>query len=97
MEVFKHTLKDTVVLEVEIENLNEEATDIELVLYQKTSAKGLVDEIKKISPTDIKDNKIIFKFDTDDFLTRPRTYYGRFSINNNNNKLNIFYKFKARY
>jgi hypothetical protein len=97
MQVFKHAVNDTVVLEVEIENLENDITDTELILYSKTSSKGLIDEIKRVPPKDIDGNKIIFHFDTDDITNKPKTYYGRVYIETEDSKLNIYYKLKAKY
>ena len=97
MEVFKHAVSDTVVLEVEIEDLENEITDTELILYQKTSYDGLIGEIKRVSPKDIDNNKIVFHFETEDITTKPKTYYGRVFITTKENKLNIYYKIKAKY
>jgi len=97
MIIFKHKVRDTVTLNVEIDNLSSNASNIKLTLYRKNMAQGLSDKIKEVSPQSIDGNKITFVYNTNDFLTRPTTYYGWFTINNNGVIINTYYKIKAQY
>jgi len=93
----KHNVRDTITLDVDVENLSDNATDIVLTLYKYSTSDGLSGEIKKVYPTSVDGDKITFIYNTNDFLTKPTTYYGWFTVNNNGIILNIYYRFRATY
>lgn len=97
MTSISHKVKDTVTIEVTVDNLTDNYTIPELNLFRKKTRQGFEELIKTITPTKNIDNKFIFIYNTEDFTKYPMTYYGHFSINNNGIILNIYYKIKATY
>ena len=94
---FKHNVKNTITLDVKVENLSDDASDIKLVLYRYSTSDGLKEEIKTIYPDHIDGDTIIFIFNTNDFLYKPTTYYAWFTVNNNGIIINSYYRIRAVY
>jgi len=97
MDKIEHTVGDTVILKVTVNDLSDNYSDVSLKLYRRIGINGLTDLIKEVLPKERNGNTFIFEYNTNDFIKKPLTYYGHFSISNDGKILNIFYKFKAKY
>ena len=97
MQKIEHKVGDTVTIEVTIDNLSDNYEDAKLTLYRYNKSTGLTGEIKSLIPSDKVDNKFTFMYNTDDFMSKPMTYYGHFYIDNDGLIMNNYYKIRARY
>ena len=92
------TIGNTIDMDIEVDGMSDNPTDISLTLFRKKEFEfGLLDEIIKMSPVSITAGVALFVFDTDSITNISTTIYGRFMVNDNEKKINAYFTLKFVY
>jgi hypothetical protein len=98
MENLEVTVGNTVDFFVDVEGMENDPTEAKLYLYRKKEfPDGLTDLIEVLEPSSISGQTILFTFDTDAMAPHPMSIYGRFFVNDQNKKINAYFKLKFTY
>lgn len=98
MEKMYVTIGNTIDMDIEVDGMSDNPTDISLTLFRKKEfSLGLTDEIVKMSPTSISSGIALFVFNTDTITNTSTTIYGRFMVEDAEKKINAYFSMKFVY
>ncbi len=92
------TIGNTIDMDIEVDGMSDNPTDIFLTLFRKKDFTiGLTEEIVKMSPVSISEGVALFVFDTDSITNVRTTVYGRFMVEDSEKKINAYFALKFVY
>lgn len=92
------TIGNTIDMDIEVDGMSDNPTDISLALYRRKDYQlGLLDEISRMSPVSISSGVALFVFNTDTITNTSTTIYGRFNVEDNEKKINAYFSLKFIY
>lgn len=98
MTKMQATIGNTIDMDIEVDGMSDNPTDISLTLFRKKDfSEGLIEQIIRMAPVSISNGIALFVFDTDTITNVGTTVYGRFMVEDNEKKINAYFALKFVY